>query len=317
MANSKGKLISIVVSVFNEDLNLKELDLQIAENLVNYNYELIYVNDGSTDNSLSVLKSIQHKNSRVRIVNLLKNFGHEIAMTAGMYYTKGDCVIFMDADLQHPPKLLPQLIEKWHEGFEIVSTRRIVNEGQSIFHQGVAKSYYYILNSLTDFKIPAQTPDFRLIDKKYIEVLKLFKEQKRMFRGLVSWLNIKNQITVDFEAPKRYAGKSKYGFRHLLGLSFDSIISFSIKPLRMAILIGLFAALISLILGVVFVYDFLTNPDYEFTGYGTTIVMVIFIGSVQLIFLGIIGEYIGRIHLEVKNRPLFVAELIERENDEP
>ncbi|MBN2612989.1 MAG: glycosyltransferase [Bacteroidales bacterium] len=304
--------VSIVVSVYNEQDNLEELNKRIAKVLkeINHsNYELVYVNDGSTDNSFSIIKSFVEEDERIKLVNLYRNFGHEIAMTAGLDYATGDCIIFMDADLQHPPELLPQMVQKWKAGTDIVLTRRTDNLDVSWFGRMKSKMFYKVLNALSDFPIPSQFPDFRLIDRKYADVVKNMKENNRMFRGLISWLGVKNQVIMDFEAPPRFAGKSKYSTRKLLSLAVNSIISFSIKPLRVASYIGIIAAFASIILGIIFTIDFLTSKTYQFTGYGTTIIMVIFIGSVQLIVLGIIGEYLGRIHMEVKNRPLYMAEL--------
>ncbi len=308
----KTPVVSIVISVYNEQENLSELHQRITDTLGkldNLDYELIYVNDGSSDNSFTIIKGFVEQDARISLVNLARNFGHEIAMTAGLDYSKGDCIIFMDADLQHPPELLPQMIHEWKAGKGIVLTRRINNPDVIWFSRLKSNLFYKLLNALSDFPIPAQFPDFRLIDRKYADVVKQMKENNRMFRGLISWLGVKNQAIIDFEAQPRFAGKSKYGTKKLISLALNSIISFSIKPLRIASYIGVIAALVSIILGIIFTIDFLTSETYQFTGYGTTIIMIIFIGSVQLIVLGIIGEYLGRVHIEVKNRPLYVAEL--------
>lgn len=313
MKRTKDKsLVSIVISVYNEQANLPELHRRVIDTLEkpdNPEFELIYVNDGSTDDSFSVLKGFVEQDVRTRLVNLARNFGHEISMTAGLDYSSGDCIIFMDADLQHPPDLLTPMIHEWLSGKDIVLTRRINNPDVTWFNRLKSNLFYKLLNALSDFPIPSRFPDFRLIDRKYANVVKKMKENNRMFRGLISWLGVKNQIIIDFEAQPRFAGKSKYGSKKLISLALNSIISFSIKPLRIASYIGIIAALVSIVLGIIFTIDFLTSKTYQFTGYGTTIIMIIFIGSVQLIVLGIIGEYLGRVHIEVKNRPLYVAEL--------
>ncbi len=309
--------ISIIVSVYNEQDNLIELYNKILESIEpidKIDYELIFVNDGSNDNSFSLLKEFVEKDIHVKLVNLTRNFGHEVAMTAGLDYSSSDCVIFMDADLQHPPGLLPKMINCWLDGTDIVLTRRINSPGVSWINRLKSKLFYKLLNILSDVHIPSQFPDFRLIDKKYVKVIKNMKENNRMFRGIISWLGVKNQIVLDFQAPRRFSGKTKYNSRKLVSLALDSIISFSIRPLRIATYIGIISALLSILLGVVFTIDFLTSETYQFTGYGTTIVMVIFIGSVQLIVLGIIGEYLGRIHIEAKNRPLYIAEFFVNES---
>lgn len=301
-----------MISVYNEQGSLPELHRRITDTigkLDNLEFELIYVNDGSTDDSFSVIKSFVEQDGRTRLVHLTRNFGHEIAMTAGLDYSSGNCIIFMDADLQHPPDLLPQMIHEWLSGKDIVLTRRSNNPDVTWFSKLKSNLFYKLLNALSDFPIPSQFPDFRLIDRKYADVVKKMKENNRMFRGLISWLGVKNQVIIDFEAQPRIAGKSKYNSKKLISLALNSIISFSIKPLRIASYIGIIAALVSILLGIIFTIDFLTSKTYQFTGYGTTIIMIIFIGSVQLIVLGIIGEYLGRVHIEVKNRPLYVAEL--------
>jgi polyisoprenyl-phosphate glycosyltransferase len=313
MEKSGKKKVSIVISAYNEEDNVQVVYDQVVANLKplhELDYEIIFVNDGSNDNTLEILRNIVLDDKRVIIVNLLRNFGHEIAMTAGLDHSSGDCVLFMDADLQHPPSLVPVLIGKWLEGYYMVLTKRTDNVDQSFLNKILGLIFYKILNFLSDIKIPAQAPDFRLIDKKYVDALKRMKENNRMFRGLISWLGESKQCVIDFKAPQRNAGKTKYNMKNLFRLAIDSVVSFSIRPLQIATYIGLTTAMISIMLGIYFVYDFFTSTTYKFTGFGTTVVMVIFIGSVQLIFLGIIGEYIGRIHLEVKNRPLYVSEII-------
>lgn len=308
------KKVSIVISVFNEEKNLHELYKVLCEVLENekFSFEFVFVNDGSADDSLTILTELMQTDPRVKIVNLGKNFGHEIAMTAGMDYSKGDCVIFMDADLQHPPALIPEMLRFWHSGVDLVLTLRKANHDQSFSSKFFNKAFYKIINGLSDEKMPANMPDFRLIDRKYIEVLKGMREQKRLFRGLINWMNIKNNAIIEFEAPKRFAGETKYNYRKLASLAIDSIISFSIKPLRIASYLGIVTAFVAIILGVFFAIEFLNNPNYTFNGFGTTLVMVILMGSVQLVVLGIIGEYIGRIHMEAKKRPLYYADFLEK-----
>jgi dolichol-phosphate mannosyltransferase len=310
---NKKESVSIVISVYNEEENIHELYRQISKYLKGIpklRYELIFVNDGSTDGSLELVKEFLNSDPSIKIVNLARNFGHEIAMTAGTDFANGDAVLYMDADLQHPPSLIPEIIGKWRSGADIVLTNRTDNDDQSRFQKWKGKIFYKILNSFSDTYIPPQAPDFRLISRKYVDVLKEMKENNRMFRGLISWLGAPNQVVIDFKAPKRFRGETKYNTRKLVKLAVDSLVSFSIKPLRIATYIGILAAFLSILLGVFFTYSFLTSDTYDYTGYGTTIVMVIFIGSVQLIVLGIIGEYLGRIHLEIKKRPLYIAELL-------
>ena len=244
-------------------------------------------------------------------MQLKRNFGHEIAMTAGMDYAKGDAVIFMDADLQHPPVYIPQMIELWQQGKEIVLTKRVDNKDTSALYKLCAKTFYFILNKLSETKIMESAPDFRLLDRKYVDFLKGFNEQDRLFRGLLSWVLPKENVAmIDFVAPERFSGESKYNFMKSLRLALNSIIQFSVVPLRLATYLGLISAFAALLLGgYVFIeHFFLHNPT---PGYATIMVTVVFLGSVQLICLGIIGEYIGKIHMEVKKRPLYMADYVE------
>ena len=312
-----NKLVSIVISAFNEQDNVQELYKQLKNELkkVDVKYELIYVDDGSSDNTYANCLKLQKKDNAVKIVQLKRNFGHEIAMTAGMDYAKGDAVIFMDADLQHPPHYIPQMIELWQQGKEIVLTKRVDNKDTSGLYKLCAKSFYFVLNLLSERKIMESAPDFRLLDRKYVDFLKGFNEQDRLFRGLLSWIMPNDNVAmIDFVAPERFSGESKYNFIKSLRLAINSIVQFSVMPLRLATYIGLFGAAFALLLGLyVFVeHFFLHNPT---PGYATIMVTVVFLGAVQLICLGIIGEYIGKIHMEVKKRPLYVADYITRKDD--
>ncbi len=311
----KNKLVSIVISAYNEQDNVGELYKQLKENLKatkDVDFEFVYVDDGSSDKTYEKCLSLQKKDERIKIVQLKRNFGHEIAMTAGMDYAKGDAVIFMDADLQHPPVYIPQMIEMWQQGNEIVLTKRLDNKATSGLYKFCAKTFYFILNKLSDTKIMESAPDFRLLDRKYVDFLKGFNEQDRLFRGLLSWVLPKDRVAmIDFVAPERFSGESKYNFAKSLQLALNSILQFSVKPMRLATYLGLLSALAALLLGAfVFVeHFFLHNPT---PGYATIMVTVVFLGAVQLICLGIIGEYIGKIHIEVKKRPLYMADYVER-----
>lgn len=310
------KSVSIVISVYNEESNINELYRELVKHLPgDFQYEFLFVNDGSTDNSLTILMELMQSDKRVKIVNLGKNFGHEIAMTAGMDYAKGDCTLFMDADLQHPPQFIPIMLEKWKSGTDLVLTRRLRNKDQGWFDRLLNAIFYKVIDFLSKGTVPANMPDFRLIDAKYVVILKSMREQNRLFRGLINWMGIKNHQVIEFEAPCRYAGETKYNMRKLVSLAVDSIISFSIRPLRIASYFGIFTAFMAVLMGIYFVFDFLSNPDYTFSGFGTTLVMVVLMGSVQLFVLGIIGEYVGRIHIESKKRPIYFADYLEIEKE--
>jgi dolichol-phosphate mannosyltransferase len=303
--------VSVVISAYNEGESVNELHKELSKvmkALPLKDYELIFVDDGSSDDTYAKCQKLQSKDKHVKIVHLRRNFGHEIAMTAGMDHAKGEAVVFMDADLQHPPFYIKDMVKYWQEGTDIVLTKRVENQATSKFYDFCAAAFYKILNFLSDTKIPAKTPDFRLIERSYIDFLKKFNEHDRLFRGLLSWAMPNDKVKIiDFVAPDRFAGVSKYNFRKSLALAFNSIVQFSTKPLRMSIYLGLITAFISGILGLYVIVEHfvLKNPT---PGYATIMTTVIFLGSIQLIVLGIIGEYIGKIHMEVKGRPLYIAE---------
>lgn len=308
--------VSIVVSAYNEEGNIEPLYKELKKVLSSVKLdkkEIIFVDDGSSDKTYDKCKALQEKDADVKIVHLKRNFGHEIAMTAGMDYSSGEAVIFMDADLQHPPVYIKQMIEEWQNGMDIVLTKRVDNVDTSAFYKFCAKSFYKILNMLSDTKIPEKTPDFRLIDRKYVDFLKNFNEQDRLFRGLLSWIMPHDKVKViDFVAPERLSGQSKYNFSKSLQLALNSIVQFSVKPLRFSIYFGMFSAFIAGLLGLYVIGEhFVMHRPTP--GYATIMTTVIFLGSVQLIVLGIIGEYIGKIHMEVKKRPLYMADFETRE----
>lgn len=315
---SKKRTISIVISAFNEEGNISALHGQISEHMKSAEfteYEIIWVNDGSTDGTLHECMKLVDKDPKCKIVNLTRNRGHEIAMTAGMDYAKGDGVIFMDADLQHPAEIIPQMIKLWKAGRDIVLTRRLDNEDEGFLSKIVGLIYYYILNFLSDINIPKQSPDFRLIDRKYVNILQKMDESDRMFRGLLNWVGVTNSQTIDFTAPKRHSGQTKYNLRRSLHLALDGIVQFSTRPLRIATYVGVLTIIFVVIIGAFTLWEYFAR-GIAHNGYATTIMTIIFVSSVQLVFLGIIGEYIGRIHLEVKKRPLYFAEFITQEKDE-
>lgn len=309
--------ISVVISAYNEGESVNELHKELTKvmkDLPLKSYELIFVDDGSSDDTYAKCQKLQTKDKHVKIVHLRRNFGHEIAMTAGMDYAKGEAVVFMDADLQHPPFYIKEMVKYWQEGNDIVLTKRVENQATSKFYDFCAAAFYKILNFMSDTKIPAKAPDFRLVDRSYIDFLKKFNEHDRLFRGLLSWAMPRENVKyIDFVAPERFAGVSKYNFRKSLALAFNSIVQFSTRPLRLSIYLGLFTAVISGLLGlyVIIEHFILRHPT---PGYATIMTTVIFLGSIQLIVLGIIGEYIGKIHMEVKKRPLYIAEYKDSED---
>ena len=314
MNSSPKKLVSIVISVYNEEKNLLPLYKELLKNLnkcEKINYELIFVNDGSVDGSLGILSNLVAKDKNVRVVNFARNFGHEIAMTAGLDHSRGDAVIFMDADLQHPPHILPQMIEKWLSGHDVVLTKITVNQDKTALRNILSKTFYYFVNWLSDVSIPENTPDFRLIAGDYVKTIRNMRENSRMFRGMLNWLGIFNAAQIEFVAPKRIAGVTNYNFVKSMRLAIDSIIQFSIKPLRLSIYFSIICALASLSFGLITIYEHYVI--HQPSGYATIICLITFLASLQFVLIGILGEYIGRIHIESRDRPLYFANVIERD----
>jgi len=307
------KTVSIVIPAYNEEGSLLELYAQlkkVLQSCSSVNHEIIFVNDGSSDNSLAILRTLSTLDSEVKIVNFARNFGHEIAMTAGLDYSKGDAVIFMDADLQHPPALVAQMIEKWQQGYEVVLTKLIENEDKTALQKFISSIFYKIISAISDVKIPAKMPDFRLVSGKYIKVLKSMRESSRMFRGMLNWLGLFEVAEIEFVAPKRFAGKTNYNLAKSFRLAIDSILQFSIKPLRISIYFSVICAGAALLFGAWTIYEHYALNQHK-SGYATLVCLIVFLSSLQFVILGILGEYIGRIHIESKSRPLYFAQLIE------
>ncbi len=312
------KLVSIVISLYNEEENIEKLfeELQKIEREISkqVNIEYICVNDGSKDHTLSLLSKQMKKYKNIKIFNFYRNFGHEIAMTAGMEHATGDAIIFMDGDLQHPPKFIKEMVEYWLEGYKVILTKKVTKDKEKPFiYKILSASYYYIINKLSDFEIPKDFPDFRLLDRDEVEVLKKIDEHDRMFRGMLNFIGYKNYKIIEFEVPNRFGGTTKYNFKKSLGLAVDSIVQFSTKPLRFATYLGVLSIIVATLLGVDTLIEYLFY-NHQRTGYATTLIVILFMSSIQFIILGIVGEYIGKIHIEVKKRPLYFGELIENHN---
>jgi len=299
------KLVSIVVPVFNEQENIKVFYQEVCKHMksVSYSFELIFVNDGSTDSTVNILEKLTKQDDRVRAVLLARNFGHQIALTCGLDHSRGDAVITMDGDMQHPPDMLPLLISNWEAGFEVVQTIRIDTQGISWFKRCTSGLFYQIINSVSNNHITEGGSDFRLLDRKVVETLKEFKEKARFIRGIISAVGYK-QIQIEFVAPKRFAGQSKFSLKKMLNFAMDGITAYSKLPLRLAFYLGIVMGLLSFLLTINVVYTKLFTAE-AVPGWATIAVSVLLLGGLQLIGLGIIGEYIGRIFEEVKQRPLY------------
>ena len=306
----KAKLslkISIVIPIYNEEKNLPVLHERLSSVFSKYNYELeiIFVYDCGTDNSLQIIKDLSSKDERVKYLEFSRNFGHQIAITAGIENSEGDAVIIMDGDLQDPPELLPTLIDKYKEGFEVVYAKRKTREGVSVFKKLSYKLFYRLLRLLSPIDIPLDTGDFRIIDKKIVEVLRNMPEREKFVRGQIAWMGF-NQTFIEYDRDKRLSGEPGYTFSKLLKLAMDGIFSFSNMPLRIATIVGSAVSFISFLFIIWVIFQRFHNPNYDIQGWYSLMVSVLFIGGVQLISIGLIGEYISRMNSNTKGRPLYV-----------
>ncbi len=297
--------ISVVVPCFNEEESLKTFNETLLQFLPrNYDYEIIYINDGSSDNTFQEIKALADNNPQIKYISFSRNFGHQNALKAGYDYASGDCAISLDADLQHPPAVIPDLIAKWEQGFEIVNTLRHDHQSISLAKKMSSGLFYRIMKKLSDVNIENGMADFRLVDKKVLKELKGFQENYLFFRGIIPWMGFK-QTTVEFTAAERFAGTTKYTFRKMLKFATTGVTAFSVKPLRISIYLGSVIALLSFIYGLYAVYvHFFTNQAVA--GWTSVIISVLFVGGINLLMLGIIGEYLGKLFIENKRRPNYL-----------
>lgn len=301
------KKISIVVPCFNEDLVLKELFSRLqatVTRLENYDVELIFIDDGSTDSTLEVLRGMALENSNLRLVSFSRNFGHQVAVSAGIDLSSGDAIVLIDADLQDPPELIPAMVEKWSQGIDVVYGVRTKRKNETYFKRISAKFFYRLLRVLSGTDIPADTGDFRLISRRVAEVLRSMPENDRFMRGMVSWTGFTQQ-SLSYERDGRFAGETKYTLRKMVSLATDAILSFSIVPLRISVTLGLISSLLAFI-GIAYaVFARLFSNEWV-EGWAFIVISVLFVGGVQLLSIGILGEYLGRLYLMTKSRPLYV-----------
>jgi dolichol-phosphate mannosyltransferase len=298
---------SVVVPIWNEEEVIPELYRRIVQIMesTGESWELVCVNDGSQDRSLELVLALRQRDPRVKVLDFSRNFGHQIAITAGADFAEGDAVIVMDADLQDPPETVLRMIEQWRAGYEVVYAVRTARKGETRFKLWTASLFYRLLQRITDIQIPLDTGDFRLMDRRVVLAMRRLREQHRFMRGLSSWVGFK-QIGVEYERAERFAGQTKYPLRKMLRLAINAITSFSYLPLHLATYFGFALAFLSL-LGIVVTIILRLSGNNAFFGQASTLVSVLFLGGVQLIFLGIIGEYLSRIYDEVKGRPLYLV----------
>ncbi len=297
---------SFIVPIYNEEETLPELyrRLQVVMEQMDGTVELILINDGSRDRSLAMMRDLHDQDPRVCYISLARNFGHQTAVTAGLNFSRGQVVVILDADLQDPPELIPRMVEQWKQGFDVVYAQRTQRRREGWFKRFTAYGFYRILKQLADVDIPTDTGDFCLLDRQVVDVLNAMPERNRYIRGLRSWIGFR-QTALLFERDPRYAGEVKYTFRKSLTLAINGLVSFSTVPLRLSTYLGFFSAVMALVMVVLILYWRLFYPSSSITGYAIVAVAVFFLGAVQLFSIGILGEYIGRIYEEVKNRPLY------------
>ncbi|WP_312520503.1 glycosyltransferase family 2 protein [Anaerospora sp.] len=298
-------LISIVVPVFNEEDNIDNFYREVVKNMQDlaYTFEIIFVDDGSRDATPLILDRLANCDNRVRALVLARNFGHQIALTCGLDHADGDAVITMDGDMQHPPSMLPLLIKQWEEGYEVVQTIRTSTEGVSWFKKLTSRLYYKLINSVSNVHINEGGSDFRLLDKTVVTSFRRFRERARFIRGMISAIGYK-QILIEFTAPPRYAGTTKFSLKGMLHFALDGITAYSKLPLRIAFYIGVLCALGSFILALHVLYIKVFTQQAA-PGWATITASILMLGGLQLAGLGVIGEYVGRIFEEVKQRPLY------------
>lgn len=297
---------SVVIPMYNEEAVIGETYKRLKNVMegLGQTYELIFINDGSRDRSAHLVYELSHTDSTIRLLDFSRNFGHQAAVMAGLEYASGTCVVIIDADLQDPPEVIPEMIQKWKEGYEVVYGKRLKRKGDTPFKKATAFLFYRFLRAMTNNDIPMDTGDFRLIDRKVCDVMKNLQEKNKYIRGLVSWIGFR-QIPVEYNREERWAGKSKYPLKKMLRFAMDAITSFSYKPLKLATYLGFLLSLSGFIYLLVVIYQRLFTHT-TISGWTSIVVINLFFNGIVLIILGIIGEYIGRIYEEAKNRPSYI-----------
>ena len=304
------KKVSVVVPMYYEEEVAHECYNRLSnalKNIQNYEYEIVFVNDGSKDKTLEILEEIAKQDKNVKIVSFARNFGHQVAVTAGIKYVTGDAIVIIDADLQDPPELIPDMLKLWEEGYEVIYGKRKSRDGESKFKLLTAKMFYKTLNSLSDVEIPKDTGDFRLVDKKVIDVVNSMPEHNKFLRGLFSWVGFK-QKAFEYERKERFAGETKYPLKKMLKLASDGIISFSSKPLKLVGGLGLITILISIAILIYSLISYAFNLNHLTPGWTSIMVTITLFSGVQLLSIWIMSEYIARIYDETKNRPQYIVD---------
>ena len=302
------KKISVVIPMYYEEDVANECynrTKKVLNGLENYDYEIIFVNDGSKDKTLPILKEIATKDEKAKVISFSRNFGHQAAVTAGLKFVTGDCILIIDSDMQDPPELLVDMLKLWEDGNEVIYAKRKTRKGESKFKLMTAKMFYKILNNLSDVEIPKDTGDFRLVDRKVVDVINSMPEHNKFLRGLFSWVGFK-QEPIEYERQERFAGKTKYPLKKMLKLASDGIISFSTKPLKVIGGIGIASIFISFILLIYAILSYIFKWNNLASGWTSLMVAITFFAGVQLVSIWMISEYIARIYDDTKQRPEYI-----------
>jgi dolichol-phosphate mannosyltransferase len=302
-------LISVIVPCYNEEQVIVETNRQLIATLAaldDLDFEIVYIDDGSSDKTVDLLRAIQGADKRTRVVRLARNFGHQLAVSAGLEHAAGDAVVIIDADLQDPPEVIPEMVARWRDGYHVVYGMRTDRPGETAFKLWTAKLFYRFINRLSKVQIPLDVGDFRLLDRRVVDVLLSMPERDRFLRGMVSWIGFR-QVAVMYRRAERRAGQSKYPLFKMLQFAMDGVLSFSLTPLRLALWVG-FLSIGMAFAGILYALIIRLYTNDWVRGWTSIFTAVLFIGGAQLVTLGIIGEYIGRIYAEVKRRPLYVVE---------
>ena len=302
--------ISVIIPMYFEELVAEECYKRVSTVLKainNYEYEIIFINDGSTDKTLEILESIAKNDNRVKVISFSRNFGHQAAVTAGLKEVTGNVAVIIDADLQDPPELIPEMVKLWEEGNEVVYGKRKTRDGESVFKLMTAKMFYKTLNYFSDVDIPKDTGDFRLVDRKVVDKMNSLPEHNKFLRGLWSWLGYK-QYAFEYERKERFAGKTKYPLKKMLKLAADGIISFSSKPIKIVGILGLISIILSFIILIYALISYAFKLNNLSAGWTSLMCALTFFSGIQLLSLWIISEYIGRIYDETKGRPQYIID---------
>jgi glycosyltransferase involved in cell wall biosynthesis len=307
-APKTGPLLSVVVPCFNEQDVIEPMHSRLLQVLgpAGFEFEIIFVNDGSKDRTPEMLDSICRSDPRFKAIHFSRNFGHQAAVTAGLHAVIGQCAVVIDADLQDPPELILEMLKLWREGYQVVYAQKTDREGAGFLKGHAYRLFYRIVGKVSEVEIPVDTGDFSLMDRQVVDLLNAMPERNRYVRGLRAWLGFR-QTAIKFERPSRFAGETKYSFSKLVGLAIDGLMSVSKAPLRLAMYMGFLASAASFLLGLFFAIQQILGYSHTARGWASTIVVVLFLGGIQLICIGVIGEFIGRIYDEVKQRPLYVV----------